>query len=166
MNLLKRLTLIAVTLLLSIGANALEVGEAAPCVVLEHYQNGNPSNHCIRDPQVEGRPVIIEFFSIFCSDCLKNLPKIKQLANDLEGKATLRLVSVDRNKEAVMEYIRLHNINLEVAFDTDRDAKTAYRVVSTPTLYVLDQENVIRNKHVGVLDSEATAEVIKTVEAL
>lgn len=147
-------------------ALALDVGQVAPCVVLDHTQKGVDSSHCIRDPQVEGRPVLIEFFSITCSDCLRNLPNIKALAKALEGQATVRFVSIDRDEKKVREYIKRHNIEIEVAFDSNRDARKAYGVIVTPTLFILDQENTIVEKHTGVLSAQDMDQIIDLVNEL
>lgn len=160
----KNLFFATLTLIVASPAFALEVGDNAPCVVLDHYQDGKESSHCIRDPQVAERPVILEFFSITCSDCLANLPTVKALSEDLEGKTTVRLISVDRNIPAVKDYIHDQKIGLEVAFDSQRDARTAYHVRATPTLYILDPKNVVIYKHVGILDAESYKEIIGLVE--
>ncbi len=147
-------------------AQALEVGEAAPCVVLNHISpNGAAdSEHCIRDPEVDGQYKILEFFSATCSDCARNLPKVSGLAQRLKGKATTRLVGIDRSESLLRSYVSSHRdqIRFEVALDTNRDAKRAYDVVATPTLFVLDQNNVVKFKKVGVLsDSE-----LSTIESI
>jgi thiol-disulfide isomerase/thioredoxin len=157
---------VATVLFTSGFAFALDVGQTAPCVVLDQTQNGVDSTHCIRDTQVEGRPVLIEFFSITCSDCMKNLPNIKQLAKRLQGQATVRFVSIDRDEAKVRAYIAKNQIDIEVAFDTNRDARKAYGVSVTPTLFLLDQENTIQNKHTGVLSTDDINEIITQVQGL
>lgn len=151
---------------LTFNAYALNVGDSAPCVILDHTQNGTDSSHCIRDPQTVGQPVILEFFSVTCSDCMRNLPHIKTLSADLKDKATVRLISIDRDQQSVRNYIEAQDINLEVAFDSERDARRAYHVSVTPTLYVLDKENTVIYKHVGVLTTQSYQEIIDIVESL
>lgn len=147
-------------------ARALEVGDAAPCVILDHIQtDGTSAEHCIRDPRVAGQPVLLEFFSTTCSDCLRNLPIMSGLAAELYDYATTRYVSIDRNP-AQVERFRRDNaalINFEIALDVDRSARRAYGVVSTPTLYVLNSENVVIYKHEGVLDQAAQNEIRQLV---
>lgn len=162
---IKKIVFLA-ALALTATVSALEVGQNAPCVVLDHTQNGKDSTHCIREPQVENKPVVIEFFSITCSDCQSNLPQILNLAKALEGKATVRFVSVDRNEALVREYIANNNIQLEVAFDTHRDARNAYKVSVTPTLFVLDKSNTVIEKHTGVLSNEDLTSIISKIERL
>jgi len=147
-------------------ALAINVGDSAPCVVLNHIApNGGPdSEHCIRESEVEGQYKVLEFFSATCSDCALNLPKVSGLAQRLRGKATTRLIGVDRSESLLRNYVGAHRdqIQFEVALDTNRDAKRAYDVVATPTLFVLDNKDVVKFKKVGVLTDQELA----TIEAI
>lgn len=147
-------------------ASAVEVGEMAPCVVLDHTQNGEESSHCIRDPELQGLPVLIEFFSITCSACQENLPKIVALAKSLKGKATVRLISIDRNEDQVRQYIAKNKIKLEVGFDSSQFARKAYNVSATPTLFLLDQDNIVHERHTGVLNKKSIKEITEKVGSL
>lgn len=144
-------------------AHALKVGDAAPCVVLKHIQPDGSADaeHCIRDTEMEGQYKVLEFFSATCSDCARNLPKVSGLAQRLQGKATTRLIGIDRSEAQLREYAASHSdqIRFEVALDTNRDAKRAYDVVATPTLFVLDDNNVVKFKKVGVLTDAELAEI-------
>jgi len=142
---------------LGVHATALEVGDAAPCVVLKQISaNGSESEHCIRDREVTQKFTIIEFFSITCSTCQANLPKVRELGESVACSATTRLVAIDRDEQGIREYISRHRseIPFEVALDIERDAKRAYDVVSTPTLYVLDQNNQVVYAHHGLLSQQ------------
>lgn len=147
-------------------AHALNVGETAPCVVLKHVQpdGGADKEHCIREPEAAGQYKVLEFFSATCSDCAKNLPKVSGLAQRLRGKGTIRLVGIDRSESLLRNYASMHRdlIRFEVALDTDRDAKRAYDVTATPTLFVLDANDVVKFKHVGVL-SDADLATIESI---
>lgn len=69
MKLVQKFAILLTLGLVGSPALALEVGQTAPCVVLDHVRGQEESSHCIRDPEIEGQPVFIEFFSITCSDC-------------------------------------------------------------------------------------------------
>ena len=81
-------------------AHALEVGDAAPCVVLEQQQsNGTLTEGCIRDhlkPETQSF-TLIDFSSIHCSVCEANLPALNQLATDIDPTTTTRKVTIDRS---------------------------------------------------------------------
>lgn len=152
----------------SAPALALEVGETAPCVVLEQrLPNGSFADLCIRDHEQAQTHTIIEFFSITCSACAVNLPNVVQLGKELMPYATTRFVSIDRNREAILGYVASEASiqSFPVALDVERNARRAFDVVATPTLFVLDGENKVVFKHVGVLsetDKKNIANTIKT----
>lgn len=136
---------------------ALEVGDTAPCVVLENVQSdGSSKENCIRDHEESQRYTLIEFFSINCQDCAANLPRLSALAQEIEGTTATRLVSIDRNDRAVRSYIDDHRdlIQFPVALDFERSAKRAYDVVATPTVFILDGNHQVIFKHTGVFGSD------------
>jgi len=146
-------------------ANALEVGEQAPCVVLNNIApNGSESEHCIRQTNVKGQAKILEFFLSTCSDCAENLPIVSQLAASVAAVATTRLVGLDRSELALRSFVKDNHqlLNFEVALDTNREAKKAWDVVETPTTFVLDANNKVLFRHAGVLSPED----VSTIEHL
>ncbi len=156
MKTINLLTALTLSVFAAPASFALEVGDAAPCVVLNHLgtPEGQESEHCIRDA-AEGQKKVLEFFSAVCSDCARNLPKVSNLARELGDQAVVRLIGLDRSEALLREHF-MKNKDLipgEVALDTNRDAKKAYGVVSTPTLFLLDQDNKIIFKHEGVLSN-------------
>lgn len=164
-----KLLLTALLLTLGFSAQALELGQTAPCVVLEHLNtNGSTAEHCIRDHSKNQTHTLIEFFSITCSACQENHPKITALGQSLNDVATTRFISIDRNKQSVLDYVNARRAEFvfEVAFDTDRDAKKAYEVNATPTLYILNHNNAVVYKHVGVLSTTDVEQITKIVRGL
>lgn len=159
-------------LLLTLGfagsAQALGVGDAAPCVVLNHLQpGGTEAEHCIRDPRIEGQFKIVEFFSAVCSDCARNRPIVHRLYQEIGGMTTFRFVGIDRSEKLLRDYASMHRneIPFEVALDTSREAARAYGVVATPTLFVLNVDNVIVYKNQGVLTATDLAAIKRAVGA-
>ncbi len=163
--------LIILTMLLStFSAQALDVGDDAPCVVLEHVEtDGKSSEHCIRDPKIELKPVVLDFFSIYCNYCIESFPVLNKLSESVAGQATFRAIAIDRKENEVRDFIatRKDLITHEVGLDLDRDAKKAYAVVTTPTIFVLNSQNKIIFKHSGLVTekiSEKIKQVIQSVQ--
>lgn len=138
-------------------ALALDVGENAPCVVLEQkLPDGTSTQRCIREHEATQTHTLIEFFSISCGACQENLPNIANLGMELAAKATTRFVSIDRDRGGILNYIAQTSQiqGFPVALDVERDAKSTYNVRATPTLFVLDGMNNVVYKHVGVLSDQ------------
>jgi thiol-disulfide isomerase/thioredoxin len=159
---LASLALAAAAVLQPGTASAYEVGDAAACVVLTQSTPTGDVEGCIREKTLPTQThTLIEFFSVTCSDCAKNLPKVSALAQELGSSLQVRLVSIDKKEGDVRDYIAAHKaqIDFPVAFDLDRDAKKAYSVVATPTIYVLDADYDVVFKKVGVLSPSDIATI-------
>jgi thioredoxin-related protein len=154
--------------LASAPAMALEVGENAPCVVLEQrLSDSSMAEKCIRDREPGQSHTLIEFFSTTCSACAINLPNVVSLGSELAQFATTRFVSIDRARDATLAYVS-NTAAIQafpVALDVERDAKAAYNVRATPTLFVLNSNNDVVYKHVGVLSAADQAAIKNIVKA-
>ncbi len=155
-------------IMLTINLYALEVGQTAPCVTLEGLDAaGNPVEGCIRD-QVDTNHThtLLEFFSITCKTCNKNLPNLNRLTKAIEDKVTVRIVTLNENVEEVKAYLKKPEIaafvNFHTAFDPDLKAKDSYGVSKTPTHFILNKQNEVIYKHLGLL-AERDIEDIKAL---
>lgn len=165
----KKILLAATLLLSTLSVQALEVGDDAPCVVLEHVEtNGQSSEHCIREPKIESKPVVLDFFSIYCHYCIESFPVLNKLSEEVAGQATFRAVAIDRKENEVRNFIETRKdlVMHEVALDSDRDAKKAYGVISTPTVFVLDAQNKIIFKHEGLVTEEVSDAIKQAIQSV
>lgn len=166
---MKKLLISAALLLVSASTTfALEVGDDAPCVVLEHAQpDGTMSEHCIREPEFANKPVILDFFSISCSYCIQSFPELNQLSANKATSATFRSIALDRNEAQVLDFIKTRQdlIKHEVALDSSRNASKAYGIQYTPTIYILNAKNKVVYKHIGLVDKSVAAEMSAVIDA-
>lgn len=142
------------------SAQALEVGDTAPNLELVNIlPNGSDSTHAVL-ASAKG-PVLLDFFSVTCGYCIRNLPKLTQLTTDVAGHATVRIVGIDRNEQRMRNFHSENRelFNMDFALDNARKVKDAYGVTATPTYFVVDANGKIVFKEVGELSDEQVAQV-------
>ncbi|EHR40022.1 TlpA family protein disulfide reductase [Alishewanella jeotgali] len=111
-------------------------------VLLENYQ---------------GKVVVISFWASWCAPCLKELPVLNSIQQDV-GQDLMQVIAVN-HKEDRKRYRRLHKVMSEsltsLVFTHDQRGRIgdAYGVEALPTLYVIDKTGKVAYHKVGFGES-------------
>lgn len=50
------------------------------------------------------KPVLVDFWAVWCGPCKMIAPSVEELANEFEGKAKVGKLDVDNNQESAIKY--------------------------------------------------------------
>jgi thiol-disulfide isomerase/thioredoxin len=120
---------------------------------------------------LNGRVVLIEFWTFACSNCRNTLPSLKKWDAHYRDKG-LTIIGVhtpeldfERDIDQLRREVAGLGIKYPVVTDQDYSTWKAYGVEAWPTLFVLDKQGRVRWSHVGEGYYDETEEVIKELLA-
>jgi len=101
---------------------------------------------------LKGKPVLITFWATSCPGCIKEMPHLIELYQELHSQG-LEIIGIampyDR-PDYVMEMIKRKKVPYRIAFDLKGDAVRAFGKVSlTPTTFLIDDSGKIVKKKIG-----------------
>ena len=121
--------------------------QQAPNISLQLIDGGE-----INLSSLKGKPVLITFWATSCPGCIKEIPHLIELYDELHSKG-LEIIGIampyDR-PDYVMEMAKRAKIPYLVAFDLKGEAVRAFgKVTLTPTSFLIDDEGKIVKKKIG-----------------
>ena len=136
-------------LLLSISlSHAAELNKAAPSFTLK---NQRKVSRTLAD--YKGKVVLINFWASWCAPCQEELPELKRLAGEYQGKnVNIVAINVDEDRNAaksVLAKLGLSTSHLEILWDSSSKTVSAYNIDGMPTSFILDRQGTIRYIHSG-----------------
>lgn len=106
---------------------------------------------------LKGKPILITFWATSCPGCIKEIPHLIELYNELHPKG-LEIIGIampyDR-PDYIMEMVKRKKIPYLIAYDLKGEAVRAFGNVSlTPTTFLIDDKGKIVKKNIGVMKME------------
>ena len=106
---------------------------------------------------LRGKPVLITFWATSCPGCIKEMPHLIELYNELHSKG-LEIIGIampyDR-PDHVIEMIKRKKLPYPVAIDIEGKAVAAFgNVQLTPTSFLIDPRGQIVKHKIGEMDMQ------------
>lgn len=109
---------------------------------------------------LKGKIVVVSFFATWCPPCLRELPHLNELYHQYSEDEDVKIVvvSTDKDKYLVPPFIQKNAFDFSVYYGGG--IKTKFGVKGIPTLFVIDQDGIIRYKKVGYTDGEEFGKIM------
>ena len=104
---------------------------------------------------LKGKPVLITFWATSCPGCIKEMPHLIELYEELQPKG-LEIIGIampyDR-PDYVMEMVKRKKVTYPIALDLKGEAIRTFGNVSlTPTTFLIDNHGKIVKKKIGEME--------------
>ena len=116
--------------------------------------------------RLKGKPVLITFWATSCPGCIKEMPHLVELYNELHSKG-LEIIGIampyDR-PDYVVEMVKRKKLPYLIALDLKGEAVQAFGNVSlTPTTFLIDDKGKIIKKKIGEMNMDVWKKRIKLI---
>jgi peroxiredoxin/copper chaperone CopZ len=127
-----------------------EIGQLAP-----DFEISTTDGRRVRLSDFRGRPVVLNFFALWCTSCLTEMPQLKaaQEERGIDAFAVLA-INAGETRERALEFVDFLNAPFTYGLDTSLVVSDAYRVYGLPSTVFIDATGVIQTVYAGSTDKE------------
>jgi thiol-disulfide isomerase/thioredoxin len=132
--------------MLAIAQAQVVEGKAAP-----EISATDASGKTVKLSDFKGKVVLLDVWASWCAPCLKELPKLNELAGKMSGKDVVILaVNIDEQKTNAERFLqKLGTIKLQVLYDQKQNAPKAMKLDAMPSSIIVDKAGMVRHVHRG-----------------
>ncbi|HEX6473556.1 MAG TPA: TlpA disulfide reductase family protein [Candidatus Limnocylindria bacterium] len=134
-------------LLFGTATDGPRIGQPAPDFALTDL-DGNP----VQLSDLQGRPVIVNFWGSWCGDCVEEFPLLQEALNrhQADGLAVLGIVVRD-NSESARAFMARMGATWTAAMDPGGMTATSFAISGAPESFFIDRDGVVRGRQIGRL---------------
>jgi cytochrome c biogenesis protein CcmG/thiol:disulfide interchange protein DsbE len=101
--------------------------------------------------QLRGRPVLVSFFATWCPPCVEEAPTLEKLARAVGSKATVLIVSVDEDLDALKKFYAKGS-TATVVRDESKKVPSSFGTSKYPESFLLDARGRVRYAFINQRD--------------
>ena len=136
-----------------------EAGKLAPELRVEGWKNSKP----LALADLQGKVVLLPFWGARSRPSLDELPRLRKLHRDLEGKDVVLLsVHVKKGAEAMPGLVEQYGLDWPICVDPEGDTAKAYKVRAIPHHVLIDKTSIVRDADLPLDDARAAIDKLLT----
>jgi len=123
------------------------------------FQFQSPDGQHTSLSDLQGKPVLINFWATWCSPCIHEMPYLQQVYEEWSDKGLIVLaINIGESSAKVEAFMQSHDLSLPVLLDTNQDTAQAYNIQYIPSTFFIDKDGIIQEKTIGAFPSKIVIE--------
>ncbi len=107
----------------------------------------------VASTELRGRPLLVNFWSVSCSICLQDMPKLSRLADSLSELRVIGVAMPYDPPPAIAGVVERLAPTYDIAYDVQGEITKAFGDVAlTPTTFLIDRDGQVAYRAQGPLD--------------
>ena len=138
--------LVALMLLAPSSVHAVRTGTPAPDFSLANLQGGKTGLKAFH-----GKVVVLNFWSTTCAPCIKEVPSLNRLYNEMKDDGLVVLgIALDASEKPVRETGASLNIRYPLLIDASKEVYfDIYALFGQPVSLIIDRNGIVQDKIFG-----------------
>lgn len=122
-----------------------EIGKTSPNLSLSMLGGGKLTN-----AKFKGKTTILEFFGLWCPDCMIDAPLVAQFAKKANATKNMQFIAVHTHGRygrwgSLDKFFKEKGYKYPVAIDDDKTAYNAFKIAWVPSFVIIDKNGIIRD---------------------
>jgi len=142
-------------------------GETADKEKAPDFTVTDADRNSIRLSDMEGKPVVLNFWASWCPPCKLEMPDFEKLYQELGDDVQFMMVNLTdgqhETKDKAEAYVSGEGYTFPVFFDTKQQGASAYGIRSIPTTFFIDRDGYIVTGVQGMLEEAALRQGIDII---
>jgi thiol-disulfide isomerase/thioredoxin len=109
----------------------------------------------------DGRPVVLNFFGSWCAPCVREMPDLEAVSQDLSGDVVFLGLAERESSEDSLEIVETTGVTYDIGRDPGGDILTAFEGLAMPTTVFIAADGTITSVHSGALTADDLRERIE-----
>jgi len=136
---------------------ALTKGEIAPDFQFQLADGGT-----IKLSELQGKPVLINFWATWCGPCRLEMPHIVEHAEN-DPELVVLAINTQEELKQVEPFTEEFNMGMPVLLDTSGEIRDLYQVRGMPTTIFIDRDGNVAQQWSGLLTDEMLTELLDEI---
>ena len=98
-----------------------------------------------------GKVVLLNLWATWCGYCVKELPELQKLHEDLGDELVVFTINCGEDKNKAEDFINKNKYTFMVGID--KELKLGYPVRTIPITFIINKEGIITDKLIGAVDN-------------
>jgi cytochrome c biogenesis protein CcmG, thiol:disulfide interchange protein DsbE len=96
-----------------------------------------------------GKVVLVDFWATWCEPCRASFPRYQALLDRYSGRVAVLGISEDDEEQGIDRFAEETGVGFPLAWDGDKSVAQRYQISGMPTLFIIDQQGLVRFVHSG-----------------
>jgi thiol-disulfide isomerase/thioredoxin len=114
----------------------------------------------VRLTDYAGRPLVVNLFASWCAPCVREMPAIEEVKQEVGGEVAFLGVATNDRVEDALALVEQTGITWDLARDPHGEAATSLGMVRMPTTFLVSPDGQLVAEHAGELEADELRDLL------